>query len=91
MMRARLIKLALKPQVKPYRNFLLAPNPSFVSRRTLRRCICADRQSDKNVSRETLLSDLPIIPVKTDRSPISASKGAAAAVSPSLALIGLLN
>jgi hypothetical protein len=91
MMRARLIKLALKPQLKPYRNFLLAPNLSFVSRRTLRRCICTDRQSDKNVSRETLLSDLAIIPVKTDRSPINASKDATAAVSPSLALIGLLN
>jgi hypothetical protein len=89
MMRARLIKLALKPQVKPYRNFLLAPNlriAPHLAKVHLRR-----PSIGQNVSRETLLSDLPIIPVKTDRSPISASKGAAAAVSPSLALIGLLN
>jgi hypothetical protein len=38
---------------KPYRNFPLAPNPGFVSRRALQMYDCANPQSYQNVSRET--------------------------------------
>ena len=42
---------------KPYRNIVLEPNPGFVSRRALRKCVCANRQSYQNVSREAFWYD----------------------------------
>jgi hypothetical protein len=60
-----------KIQFKPYHDIPLARNPSFVSWYARQKCVCADRRSYQNVSRETLLSDWSIIPDKLDHSPIS--------------------
>jgi hypothetical protein len=53
------------PQHEPYRNFPLAPNPSFVPSTARQKCVCLDRQSYQNVSRETLLSDWTLKSDKT--------------------------
>ena len=55
---------------KPYRRFPLAPNSRLTPLRAPQKCFCADRQSDQNVSRETLLSDWRVKPDKTDVSRI---------------------
>jgi hypothetical protein len=60
---------------KPYRNIPFALNPLFRCRHASQKCVCADRRSYQNVSRETLLSDSA---PKSDKQPASPPQALAA-------------
>ncbi len=61
----RLFGKATMTQHELYRKRPPAPNPGFVQIPAQQKCVGADRQSDQNVSRETVLSDWTLKSDKT--------------------------